>query len=179
MSCCNDRRKIAIRVTRIFDGARRRRRREITLALSDFQPPAPEPPLTYISADFSGAARIPSQSVMAIEGSTRSRISVGFEFPVLVRFVAADGTQGWARSSVTDSIDLMLTLPTCPYTIETEVAFASRIGTIDGSSADIIGCTLTIVKILTECDVAVPVCCFSYPDAELTEDIACNALFGD
>ena len=172
-------RRVAIRVTRIFDAARVERRINRSVQLSDFSPQPVNAPLTYVSSSLRGNATIMSQTVSPLAGSTKSRVSIDFSFPITVRYTDADGREGTAASVISDNVDLFLTLPVTDYIFDVDIVFASRIGNINGTEATLRGCLLIIVKVLTECDIAVPVCDFEYPDASLTEDLTCNALFGN
>ena len=178
-NCRNRCRRVAIRVTRIFDAARTERRIARTVPLSDFSPQPVSPPLTYVSSSFRGNATVSSTTVNPLAGSTKSRVTVGFSFPITVRYTDSDGREGTALSVIGDSVDLLLTIPSVEYIIDVDVVFASRIGDINGSELSLRGCLLIVVKVLTECDIAVPVCDFVYPEASLTDDLTCDALFGN
>ena len=174
-NCC---RRVAIRADRIFNGARRERTITRTLALGNFNPPNPAPPLTYVNGGFTGEATVTAVAVTPVAGSTKNRLTVDYSIPVTINYTDAGGNFGRASAVLDDTVDLLLTIPTCPYRVEVETVFASRIGTIDGNTAVITGCLLTIVRIIVKCDLIVSgVCGVTYPLATLTEESACAGLF--
>ena len=178
MSCCNSIGKIALRVTRICNGAQIRRRITASLPLGNFNP-AGSTPDVYISAGSRTQATVTSVNVTPTNVK-RSRVSLTYSFPVIVKYLSADGTSGWASSTITDTADLLIELPECPYTITVDVAFSSRTGSITDNVATVTGCQLITVKVLTECDVTVNGACrVEYPEATLTEDVNCSELFSN
>lgn len=180
MAQCNERcSQVAIEALRIYNGARLRQRIERTLALSDFRPTPVDYPLTYVSARSDGEAVITAQSVQTYGTATQSRVSIAYEFPVTVTYVDARGQSGTARGTIADGVDLLLTLPTNrPYYFAVDVDFRSLLGEIEGTSAQIRGCLLTTVKVLTKCDLIIDACCLRYPSGRTTDDDVCRVLFG-
>lgn len=172
------RRRVALRVTRIFNGARIEQTISRTLTLTDFTPPAPTPPLTYINGGFTGEATVNAVSVTAVEGSRRNRVTIDYSIPVTINYTDAGGNFGRASAELSDTADLLLVMPTCPYSIEVETVFSSRIGRIEGDTAIITGCLLTIIRVLVKCDLVIcDPCGVTYPLATLTEDEACPGFF--
>lgn len=180
MPCNNDNnccRRMAVRVNRIFNGARRERTITRTLPIDGFTPENPILPLTYMNAGYTGDATIESIAVSAVAGSRKCRLTVDYSIPVVINYSDAGGNFGRASGRLQDRVDLILTMPTCPYTVEVETVYASRIGTITDGFAEITGCLITIVRVLVKCDLVISGTGVTYPIARLTDDNACADLF--
>lgn len=173
--CC---RQIAVRVDRIYNGARREQTVTRTLSLDNLIPPNPAPPLTYLNGGYTGEATVTALSASPIVGSSRNRLTVDYCIPVTIDYTDAGGNFGRASAVLCDTVDLILTMPACPYTVEVETVFQSRIGTISGNVAEITGCMLTIIRVMVKCDIIIDNPRYvTYPLATLTEDEACAGLF--
>lgn len=170
--------RIVIRADRVFDGARREETIVRTLPLSGYTPPAYTLPLTYISATYSGDATVIGVSATPLQQTNRSRVRVDYTVPVGVAYTDAAGIRGLATSSFNAAIDLLLTLPDAPYTVQVSTVFDSRIGNIADGAANVTGCLLTIVRVIFKQDIILcPDKCVCYPDATLTQDIVCSTVF--
>ena len=177
---CNDNNgcfppRMAVKLTRIFDGAQNTRRLDVALPLSSFTPQPVSPPLNFISAFSSGPAVVTSV-IVGNEVKCRRRIVVNYTFPVTVTYTDSAGRLSSATSTISETEDLLLTIPDCNYSVDVCAEFISRIGIIDDSVATVKGCLRTIVRILTECDAIINTCELNYPQARLT-DVNCTEVF--
>lgn len=173
--CCS---QMLVQLNRVYNGARIRTPIvDQVLLLSDFSS-GYTLPLTYISAEGEGTATIVTQSVTPLPDGRR-RIVITYNVPVTVVMRDATNLIVTASSFITRTLDVLMTLPSRPYTFEVAYAFSSRIGTInDDLTATVTGCLLTVLKVLVKCEVIIKPCgCITYPDAVLTEDVDCQAVF--
>ena len=174
--CCS---KMLIQVNRVFNGARIETHTTENISLSDFSPALYTPPLTYISTLGEGVATVLSQTVSPLNDG-RQRVRITYSVPLTVTMRDAANITVTAQSAAQKSLDVILVLPTKPYTFEVAVAYMSRIGDVhnDNVTATITGCLLTILKVLIKCEIIICPCgCATYPDAVLTEEVSCNAVF--
>lgn len=186
--CCNDGATIGnnncccslllVQVNRVFNGARLTDSIENeTFTLFNFSSGFTLP-LTYIRSEGEGNAIIQTQTVTLL-GDGRSRVAITYLCPVTVFMRDANNLLVTASITIPRSLDIILRLPTRPFTFEVAYAFLSRIGTVNGDeSVTITGCLLTVVKVLVKCEVLIKPCgCVTFPDAVLTEDLTCQAVF--
>ena len=178
MSCRNDNcGKIAIRVQRIYNGASLLTRGSFVSTPTGFTPAQYTLPLSYISAKFSGDVPVTAYNVTPVAGSTRSRVSLSFSYDVIIEYTDAAGVKGSATARIDDSADILITLPSEPYTLSASVEFASVIGSITPERADITACRRLRLRVLVPYDLLVcPAGIVVLPEACQTEDLVCRQL---
>lgn len=177
MSCGNNYGRIAVRAQRIYNGATLLTRGAFSSDGIYFYGACYTEPLTFVSARASGDAEITSLNITPANDGGRARIAVTFEYNVTVTFTDACGCTGYAMVRMTDTADLMVTLPSEKYEITVSVEFASVIGSISSSLAQFTACRRLYLKLLVPCDIVLYASCgVTLPEADLTENAVCREL---
>ena len=177
MPCSNNYGKIAVRVQKIYNGATLLTRGSFSSDQLSFCRTCYTEPLTYESARSAGNAEITSVNITPSADGGRSRVSITFEYNVIVTFKDAFGNTGYVTARMTDSADILITLPEGKYELSASVEFASVIGSITSAGLSVTACRRLKLIILVPCDVII--CSsgdISLPEADQTEDAVCREL---
>ena len=177
MPCSNNQGKIPVRIQRIYNGASLLTRGSFSSDQLCFCRTCYTEPLTYVSARGTGNAEITSVNITPSTDGGKSRVSITFEYNVIVTFKDAFGNTGYATVRMTDSADILITLPDGKYELSASVEFASVIGSITPTGVSVTACRRLKLIILVPCDVVI--CSsgdISLPDADETENAVCREL---
>jgi hypothetical protein len=162
--------KALIEVTKVFDACRRLSTETgIVLPLSNFDPPGPTLPLTYISTTVATDMPVTISNVVIDRIDQRpnfANVSATVTIPLVVTYRDANGIIGTARSTlvVDESVILFVPQPSViPINVTAFVSFNSTIGSIDveGVTATITGCLQIVLKVTAVVDILVP--SYGYP----------------
>lgn len=179
--------KVLIETTRVFDACLSRTDGDVLpLTLSNFTPPAPLYPLTYVStiSDPNNPAVITSTVIDRTDCRPNfAKVTLTINIPLIVNYVDANGIAGTADSSVTVTRTATLCVPqeslTTPIQITVKAQFASTIGSFTSpTTISVTSCIQIIIKVVGVVDLLIPT--FGYPCLQICQpegDATCNALF--
>lgn len=176
--------RVCIQVKKVFDACLN----QITLSnlevlATDFDPPAPVEPLTYVSAVSNGPAVISNLSVIRLDDQPNfARVSCSITMPIKINYIDANSVPGTATSTITLNEDVLLYVPqtsVIPYSVEVFANGISNIGSYIGNDVfQITICIYVILKIVAEVDLLVP--SYGYcpiPPCTPFDESECNAFF--
>jgi len=170
----------------VFDACLKQQHLEdITVTLTDFDPPAPTAPLTFISGQTSTTESITFTSVTINRLADRpnfARVSVTALIPLEIVYIDANDVEGTAKGYITvdESVILFVPQPSMvPVKIE-PVGSAIVPHAVFTSDTEILldCCLLLIIKVVAEVEILVPSYgyCNIPPCQDATEDV-CAGFF--
>lgn len=178
--------KALIQVTKVFDACRRiSAEPDVVLELSNFDPPGPVLPLTFISAVNNPDLPIIVSDVVIDRIDQRpnfANVSATITIPVLVSYRDSNGELGTAQANFVISESVILFVPqpaVIPVNITAFATFTSTIGTIDetGTVATVTACLQLILKVTAEVDLLVPSYGYPFiPPCQQAEDQICPGI---
>lgn len=178
--------KVCLQTNKVFDACLKQQHLEdITVTLTDFDPPAPTAPLTFISGQTSTTESITFTSVTINRLADRpnfARVSVTALIPLEIVYIDANDVEGTAKGYITvdESVILFVPQPSMvPVKIE-PVGSAIVPHAVFTSDTEILldCCLLLIIKVVAEVEILVPSYgyCNIPPCQDATEDV-CAGFF--
>ena len=178
--------KVLIEVTRVFDACVSRVDGDIIpLTLTNFTPPGPVYPLTYVSATSipTNPAVITATNIDRTDcRGNFANVTLTIDIPLQVTYTDANGASGTADSSVTVTRTVTLCVPQDSLTPIQITAIANASSTIGTFTSDTIVnstmCIQIIIKVVALVDLLVPT--FGYPCLPICQPMdnnVCAALF--
>lgn len=177
--------KVCIQVNRVFDACLSQMLQENVLVnATNFTPPAPIQPLTFISArSTTNRGNIVALTITPLSDRPRfSRVQVTIEIPIEILYTDVNGVEGRATATYTVSLDVIMCVPqnsVIPVTIGATVALVSTIGNHVGDTVfNLTSCITIVLKAEAEVELLVPTYgyCRIPPCQEFTQDI-CQGVF--
>lgn len=161
--------KALIEVTKVFDACVSITHESgIVLTATDFTPPAPTLPLTFISAetDLSRETTVTDVTIDRIESRPNfANVTGTVTIPIIITYRDALGVLGTALSSITVTKTCILYVPQpslSPVTVKAVGMFSSVIGTFTAPDTfSVTGCYQIICKVVAVVDILVP--SYGYP----------------
>lgn len=161
--------KALIEVTKVFDACVSITHESgIVLTATDFAPPAPALPLTFISAetDLSRETTINAVTIDRLESRPNfANVTGTVTIPIIITYRDANGVLGTALSSITITKTCILYVPQpslSPITVKAVGMFSSVIGTFTAPDTfTVTGCYQILCKVVAVVDILVP--SYGYP----------------
>ena len=177
--------KALIEVTKVFDACVSITHESgIILTATDFDPPAPVLPLTYISAetDFSKPTTVTNVMIDRIESRPNfANVTATITIPIIISYRDNNGVLGSATSSLTITKTCILYVPQpslSPINITAVGTFSSVIGTFTAPDIfTVTGCYQIIIKVTAVVDLLVP--SYGYPllpECQSSPDTLCPGI---
>jgi hypothetical protein len=140
----------------------------IVLEATNFNPPAPALPLTYISAetDLARQTTVSNVTIDRLESRPNfANVTATVTIPILITYRDANGVVGTAESSITVTQTSILYVPQpslSPIEIIAVGMFSSMIGTFTSpESFTVTACYQIVLKVVADVDLLVP--SYGYP----------------
>ena len=185
--------KICIQGKKVFDACMKQiTLQQITVSVSDVNPPSPAVPLRFISCKSTTTKGIIENLVVErlTERPKYGRVQADVVVPVEVTYIDANNVEGVGQGTVTVPVDVVMFLPEpsiIPYAIEASVSAVSPEGQysqtqeIDGVTYYIfvINCCVTaILKVTMDVELIVPSYGYAVipPCQDYTEEV-CSGYF--
>lgn len=155
--------RVCILTKKVFDACIQQEQfTDIELVATNFNPPNPTLPLTFISANSTGGEPLVSNLVVTRfdDRPNFARVECDVTIPLIINYVDAAGIEGTALSSFTVHKDVILYVPQpaiVPYTVNAFASFISTIGTfVDGERCIVTACVQIILRVVAEVQLLVP-----------------------
>lgn len=179
--------KVCIQAQKVFDACIRQTQVDgVNLPLSDFTPPNPALPLTFISARSTTTVgtvsnlqvnRLPDRQCFA-------RVQATVTVPIEVLYTDANGVTGMAMSTMSFSQDIIMYVPEpsiIPFDVTATVSVVAPEGVYVGGdtpSFTVTGCATIITKVVMPVELLVPSYGYAVipPCQEYTQDV-CSGFF--
>ena len=177
--------KVCIQVKKVFDACMQQTQlNDIVLPLTNFTPPNPTYPLTFVSARSTQSQGTISNLIIdpLPERQGSARVKADITIPVSVAYTDANGVEGVATSTTTITKDVILNIPSAsimPYNVEAVVSLVSTQGSYTGEGVFTIGaCVSIILKIVSEVELLIPAYGYAAipPCQEYTQEV-CAGFF--
>lgn len=185
--------KICIQGKKVFDACMKQvTLQQITVSVSDVNPPDPAVPLRFISCKSTTTKGIIENLVVErlVERPKYGRVQADVVVPVEVTYIDSNNVEGVGQGTVTVPVDVVMFLPEpsiIPYAIEASVSAVSPEGqysqtqVIDGVTYYIfvINCCVTaILKVTMDVELIVPSYGYAVipPCQDYTEEV-CSGYF--
>ena len=179
--------RICIQTTKVFDACMNQSQLEnYSLTLTNFNPPEPTTPLTFVSGNSLGSsATISGLVITRLEDRPNfARVQANINIPVTVTYTDANNTPGSATGTIVVPQDVILYVPQPSLTPIEVIAFGSAViqnGTFNPTTGGftINACITTILKVVAVVDVLVPSYgyCLIPPCTPFTGDDLCPGVF--
>lgn len=161
--------KSLIETTKVFDACLSQTTESgVVLTVTNFTPPAPAVPLTFISAEADPTTPATISDLVVTRLADRPNfagITGNVIIPLIVTYRDANGVLGTGTSSVTYPINTVLFYPQpslAPTRVEVTAQFRSQIGTQTAENQfTVTGCLQIIIKVVAEVLLLVP--SYGYP----------------
>lgn len=156
--------RICLQATKVFDACMNQSQLDnYALTLTNFNPPDPTTPLTFVSGNSLGGETTVSDLVITRfdDRPNFARVQANINIPVTVTYTDANNIPGTATGTITLSQDVVLYVPQPSLTPISVIAFGSAViasGTYDTLTGGftISACVTTILKVVATVDVLVP-----------------------
>ncbi|MBR4270793.1 MAG: hypothetical protein IKQ31_03875 [Clostridia bacterium] len=155
--------KVCIQVKKVFDACLKQQHISgLPITLTDFTPPNPAYPLTFVSGQSSMTNRATLTDLVVNRFEDRpnfAHISATANIPVDIVYTDAVNQQGVASGVITLPVDVVLFLPQAsiiPYMVELVASAVIASATIQNGIAVVEGCVMMIIKIVAETELLVP-----------------------
>lgn len=178
--------RVCIQVKKVFDSCINQCQYDnLTLVATNYNPPAPVFPLTFISASSTNVPPI-VQNVVITRFDDRpnfARVQAEVVIPLRINYTDANGVPGTADSSVVVIEDVVLYVPQpalVPFVVDAFASFIATIGTyVEGNNFQVTACVSVIIKIVADVDILVPSYgyCPMPPCTPYTGDEVCPGVF--
>ena len=177
--------KVCVQVKKVFDACMQQTQfNDIVLTLTNFTPPSPTYPLTFVSARSTVSQGTISNLLIEPlpERQGSARVKADITIPISVAYTDANGVEGVATSTTTITKDVILNIPSAsimPYNVEAVVSLVSTQGTYTGAGVFTIGaCVSIILKIVSEVELLIPAYGYAAipPCQEYTQEV-CAGFF--
>ena len=177
--------KVCIQVKKVFDACMQQTQlNDIVLPLTNFTPPNPTYPLTFVSARSTLSQGTISNLIIdpLPERQGSARVKADITIPVSVAYTDANGVEGVATSTTTITKDVILNIPApsiMPYRVEAIVSLVSTEGSYTGTNQFTINaCVTVILKVVMDVELLIP--SYGYaaipPCQEYTQEV-CAGFF--
>ncbi len=188
MSNCNPTSRVCIQTKKVFDACLRQTSLEnFTIVLTNFEPPNPALPLTFVAGrSITALATVENLNVTRIPDRPRfGRVEADLVIPVRINYVDAMGREGVGTGTVTLHEDVIMLLPEpsiMPFQVEAAVSVIIPEGrffpTEQGLTFVCTVCISVILKIVISVELIIPT--FGYavipPCQDFTQDL-CSGFF--
>ncbi len=177
--------RVCVNLPKVFDACMTQTTLEnVTLTLSNLNPPNPTLPLTFVSgSSTSSQGTITSLTVTPISDRPGlSRVQTTVQIPVVVSYTDADGVAGTGTGVLNVSQDIIMCVPTgsviTPGIVATVNATIPQGTFTSGTTCTVTACITLILKVQADVDLLVPSYgyCRIPQCTEYTQDV-CQGVF--
>ena len=155
--------KVCVQAKKVFDACMQQTQLTgIVLNITNLTPANPTYPLTFISAKSTVSQGVISNLLIEPlnERPNCARVKADITIPVSVAYTDANGVEGVATSTITDTKDVILNIPSAsimPYDVEAVVSLVSTLGNYTGlNEFTVDACVSIILKIVMEVELLIP-----------------------
>lgn len=178
--------KACIQAKKVFDACLKQVTLEdYTVTITNLEPPAYTPPLTFISAASTTSKGVISNLTVTplTEPSRCSRVQCTVTIPIEVLYVDANGVEGRGEGEISVSQDVIMYVPdnsVIPVSFIATVNSVSPNGEFVGNTTECVmtACVTVVLKVVADVDLLVPAYgyCYIPPCNEYTQE-ACTGVF--
>lgn len=178
--------KVCLQVKKVFDACLKQQHiSSLTISLTDFTPPNPAMPLTFVSGQSSSTLSPTLTNVSIHRFDDRpnfARVSATANIPIEITYVDANDVPGVAQGVITIDQDVVLFVPQpsiIPFKIEPVASVIIPQGTFNSDNTlTLEACVMLIIKVVAESEMLVPSYgyCDIPPCQEFSQDV-CAGFF--
>jgi len=178
--------KVCLQAKKVFDACIKREHLEdVTVTLTNFNPPAPTPPLTFVSGQSSTTEPVTFTNITItrlVDRPNFARVSVTAQLPLEVLYTDANDVEGTATGYITLEESVILFVPRASM-VSTQIepvgsAIIPQATFISDTEILLDACVLLIIKVVAEVEILVPSYgyCNIPPCQDASSDI-CSGFF--